>query len=191
MTEQERVRHDQLYEEGCRLAKGHILVGDYGVPPPLGWFARRGLERAIRRLRAALELAPDNWSALWMTGKIHQRLDRQPEALECLARAFDLNPSHPAIAREAGIIACDLGDAPSAVRFCRAAVQNEPSDGGLLSNLALALLISGDFAAAQSTVNAALARSPDDATIRTVHQLVGRWAQMGLQPRSTRDLFRR
>ncbi len=62
MTDEETVRHNQLYEEGCRLAKEHILSDDYGLPPALGWFVRRRLEKAIRLLNAAVVLAPDNWS---------------------------------------------------------------------------------------------------------------------------------
>src|SRR5262245_55308218 len=153
MTEQERLRHNQLYEEGCRLARGRVLVDDYGLPPRLGWLARRRLERAIRYLRAALELAPDNWSALWLLGKIHERLDRPAYALECLARAFDLNPGHRDVARAAGIAACEAGDGPGAVRFCQAAVRADPRDAGLLCNLALAFLITGDFVQARTAAS--------------------------------------
>jgi Flp pilus assembly protein TadD len=191
MTEEERLRHNRLYETGCRLAKGDILVDDYGLPPRLGWLATRRLKRAIRYLRAALELAPDNWSALWLVGKIHQRLDRPTEALEFLTRAFDLNPGHRDVAREAGIAACEAGDGVAAVRFCEAAVGADPQDAGLLSNLALALLISGDFPRAQSVMSTALARAPEDNTIKTVQKLVEARSQLGWRPNSTRELFRK
>jgi tetratricopeptide (TPR) repeat protein len=96
--------HDRVYAEGWRLIKGEIRVHDGKLPRP-GWFVRRRLKRALTCFRKALAMAPRNWSAMWATGKIHQRLGNSGEAFDWFACALDINPQHPDLAREAGILA--------------------------------------------------------------------------------------
>ena len=130
------------------------------------------MKHAITCLEAALSLRPANWSALWFIGKAQQRLGAPQEALEAFRRAYVINPTHPDVAREAAISATQVGDAPAAVRYARAAVALAPSDGGLLANLGLALLIAGDLEGAKRAADEACAPSPEDVISRQAQRLI-------------------
>src|SRR5262245_51219912 len=131
VTDDEVREHNRVYDLGWSLAKDLLLLdGDDPARRP-GWFARRRLRRAIECFEAALRIAPEGWQSIWAIGKIHQRLGETAEALGCFARAHQLKPDQPDVAREAGIAATDLGDGPRAVQFSRAAVALAPNDPGL------------------------------------------------------------
>jgi len=172
LTEAEAIEHDRAYREGWKLTEGELLLAGARLSPAPGWFAKRRLARAIACFEAALRINPGGWPSHWALGKIHQRLGRKEEALRCFARAHELAPVQPDVAREAGITAADLGDGPGAVRFLEAAIAASPADGGLQSNLALAHLLCGDVAAARAAVERAAALLPEDAIVCKVQGVV-------------------
>ena len=65
-----------------------------------------------------------------------------------------------------------LGDGETAVRFAKAAEQLEPTNGWILSNLAIAYLVSGDIRAAQQAIERALVVTPHEETVRAALHLV-------------------
>ena len=162
LSDEEIERHNRHYETGWKLIEGLILVHDTGPTAPPGWLARRRLRRAARCFEHALAISPRGWQSLWALGKIHQRPDDSREALRCFGRAFDISPDQPDVAREAAAEALSVGDGRLAVRYCRAAIEAMPGDPGLVANLALALLISGKPAEAQSAISEATQRAPQD-----------------------------
>ncbi len=172
LTEAEAIEHDRVYREGWGLIEGEILLAGSRFRGPPGWFAKRRLTKAIACFEAALAIHPEGWPSLWALGKIHQRLGRNDEALRCFARAHELKPDHPDVAREAGITAADLGDGSAAVKFLEAAMAASPGDGGLPSNLALAHLLCGDVAAARAAVARAAVLLPDDPIVHKVERVV-------------------
>jgi tetratricopeptide (TPR) repeat protein len=190
LTDNQVREHDRVYRRGWKLIEGKLLIADRSPPQKLGWLARRKLRQAIACFDAALKIAPHSWQSLWAMGKIHQRLGERPEALGCFARAHQLQPSQPDVAREAGIAASDMGDGPAAVRFTKAAIASKPEDAGLVSNLALALLIHGEIAQARAAAAEAHTRAPHDPITKTVHRIVDEVAQ-GKRPRpkTLRELY--
>ena len=189
LTPEMSKRHDLVYRQGWALIKGEIAIGNTGVSPKrIGWFGRRRLRQAITCFEAALQIAPSNWSALWLLGKIYQRLGSFNEALGCFARAHQIKPDQPDVAREAGISAIQLGDGPSAIRYCESAIASAPNDAGLVANLALACLISEDRNRAQMLANEACSRAPDDVVSKNVQRIV-REVAIGkrAQPKCGRD----
>jgi tetratricopeptide (TPR) repeat protein len=191
LTPEQTERHNELYRQGWALIEGEFLAGEDAPQrrPYPGWLARRRLRRAATCFQKALELAPDNWSAMWAIGKIHQRLTELPQALAWFERAFAANPNQPDVAREAGIVATQLGAGADAVRFSRAAVAANPDDPGLVANLALALLIHGQVSEAQRAAIDACARAPHDSVSRTVDRIVKEVASGARPvPGSGRDL---
>jgi tetratricopeptide (TPR) repeat protein len=182
LTAQQIRAHDEAYQKGCSLIEGEILLEGAASALPVPWLARRRLRKAIACFEEALGLAPRNWSALWLLGKIHQRLDEYPEALGCFARSHDLAPTEPDVAREAALAAIECGDGPAAVRFAKAAIAASPDDQGLVSNLAIAWLIAGDLTQARATAAEAAARAPDDPVCGTVLRVIDEVAA-GRRPR--------
>ena len=183
LTDEEINKHNRLCEQGWALVEGELLIGG-GPPRRLGRRSRKKLQEAMGCFEAALGIAPDKWQSMWALGKIHQRLGDDPKALDYFTKAHELDPSQADVAREAGIVATEMGDGPAAVRFTKAAIAAKPDDAGLVSNLALAHLISGSVQDAQIAAVEAVSRAPEDPVSQAVRGLVEEVAQ-GKRPRPT------
>jgi Flp pilus assembly protein TadD len=132
---------------------------------------------------------PRNWSALWLLGKIHQRLDDYEAAFRYFAQAHRLSPAEPDVAREASIAAMELGRPLEAVPIAERAVAAKPSDAGLRANLALTLLFAQRAREALAVAEDALCADPgDEITARIV--AMAREVVSGNRPcpRHVRDL---
>ena len=109
MNEQQRVEHNRAFEEAAALVKDEIPLHERPAMPEPGWWLRRKLNRAISLFERVLALNPDNWSAMWLVGKVHQRLGDFATALSWFERSYQINPSQPDVAREAAMCAMDIG----------------------------------------------------------------------------------
>lgn len=164
-------RHTELYQQACKLTEGLLILGN----DPPGRLRRRDkkrLENAVALLVEVVELNPENWPAMWLLGKIYQRLGDYAAGLAWFSRAHRVNPDQPDVAREAAIAAMDLGRPDTAVGFCERAIETNPDDAGLHANLALALLFSQRPVEAQVVVHDALARDPADEITRNIAAII-------------------
>lgn len=154
-------RHDDLYRQACGLIKDLILVQDR-TPTELNSAAQQRLADAVRLFEEVVRINPGNWQAMWLLGKIHQRLGDYEGGLRWFSRSHRVNPDHPDVAREAAIAAMDAGRPGEAVSFCERALEADSNDAGLKANLALALLFSEKPAEARAVAGEALRRAPED-----------------------------
>ena len=179
-------RHDEIFDEGSSLIEGEVLL-DGGSPSGRpGMFARRKLQKAIERFQGALEINPKGWQSMWMLGKIHQRLESQAESLFWFKKAMALAPDEPDVARETGLAAFEAGNTELALQCCQAA---RPDDPGLMANLALAHLLGGDLAEAESFVSRALELVPHDPVSGDLSQIIREVAEgTRPQPASIHDI---
>jgi tetratricopeptide (TPR) repeat protein len=181
-------RHDQLYQQASNLAYDLILLDDR-EPVPLDDAARQRLADAVKLFEEVIALNPSNWAAMWMLGKVFQRLEDPARGLEWFARAHRVNPDQPDVAREASIAAMDAGRPADAVGYCERALQVEPDNAGLRANLALALLFCERVPEAQAMAQDALARAPDDAITQNLARTIDEVAAGRLAcPHHVRDL---
>ena len=100
---------NKSYERAFALLQGEISIEG---GPPLAkphFFVRRRLQTALALLEDVLRAEPENWSAMFGAAKAHQRLGNLPAALELLEQAHRGDPSTSSYAREAGLIATQLG----------------------------------------------------------------------------------
>ncbi len=171
-TDEEAREHNRLYEEGWKLIQDELHVGPGGQRGSVGWTTRRKFVRAVQCFEGALKINPEGWESQWALGKIYQRVEEWENSLAHFARAYELNSQQPDIAREAGLVAMELGAGDDAVRYCQAAAALHPTDAGALANLALAYLIEGDLAQAESTITAARSMASDDDIARSIERLV-------------------
>jgi tetratricopeptide (TPR) repeat protein len=158
----DRARHDELYQQGCRLIEGLIILNNQ-APGPLDPPQRKRLEEAISLFVEVVGINPQNWAVMWLLGKVYQRLGEYEHGLAWFSRAHRVHPDQPDVAREASIAAMDLGRPEEAIPFCERAIAANPEDPGLRANLAVALLFSGKPAEARAVAQEALARDPADA----------------------------
>src|SRR5438128_168267 len=109
LTAEERAEHADLFAKAAEVIKDEIPLHERPNMPRPGWLLRRKLKRAISLFQRVLELNPNNWSALWLIGKVHQRLGDKLAALASFERAYHINPRQPDVAREASMSAMDIG----------------------------------------------------------------------------------
>src|SRR5437867_13025841 len=118
-------RHNRLYKQACALIEGLILLDDR-EPAPLDDDGRRRLDEAISLFDEVVRINPKNWAALWLLGKVYQRLGEYEKGLAAFARSHEIRPDQPDVAREASIAAMDLGRPEEAVVYCERALLAEP-----------------------------------------------------------------
>ena len=171
-TQDEVDRHNALVDRAEELTKDMFFIHDADPPRPLNQLNRGRLREAIRCYKEALEINPAGWPSIWLIGKIYQRLGEHATSLEWFTRAYMLNPTEPEMAREAGLAALDCGEAETALRFCQAAVDSKPDDFGLLCNLALAHMLSGNDDAAVQCATRAVQADPSDEIFANAQKLV-------------------
>jgi len=174
--------HNRLYKEACTITQGQIPLHDQPALPSPNWLLARKLRHAIALYERVIDINPTNWSAMWLVGKVHQRFGELPEALTWFERAHRTNPSQPDVVREASICAMDMGSTEKAIDYSLCAVRLEPSDGGLLANLALAYLLAGRITEAQKSINEALAAGPTDTISQAIGAMIGHFAANGRVP---------
>lgn len=160
-SEQDRLRHNELYQKAGDLIKGLLVLGNQEVVP-LQPEQRQRLEDAIPLYVEVVAIKPGNWAAMWQLGKVYQRLDDYERAFAWFSRAHRVKPDQPDVAREASLAAMDLGRPEEAIPLCECAIKARPDDPGLRANLALAYLFSGKPSAARTISQEALARDPTD-----------------------------
>ena len=185
MTEQQRVEHNKLFEEASAIVKDEIPLHDRSPLPQPGWWMRRRLKHALSLFERVLGLAPENWSAMWLVGKVHQRLGDGGAALAWFERAYQVNPSQPDVAREAALCAMDIGRGDAAVVYAHRATQIEPESPGLHANLALAYLLAGSIEEAQRSIERSLAADASDTISQTIRAIIQHFAANGRTPPKT------
>jgi tetratricopeptide (TPR) repeat protein len=185
MTEHQRLEHNKLFAEASALIENEIPLHDRPPLPRPGWWLRRKLKRAVLLFKRALDLAPENWSAMWLIGKVHQRLGEEDTALSWFERAYQVNPSQPDVAREASLCAMDVGRCDAAVIYAHRATQIEPDSAGLHANLALAYLLAGRIDEAHRSIERSLAGDASDTISQTIRTIIQHFATNGRTPPTT------
>jgi tetratricopeptide (TPR) repeat protein len=135
MLDAEQVkRHNQLYEQAYDLLRGEILIDGQPLTSHPGFLAKRRLHKAIALFETVLEMNPENWAAMFGMAKAHHRLGDKVRAFNLILEARHGNPSLSGFAREAGLVAFQLGRFREGVELTQAAIGTRPSDGSLYSN---------------------------------------------------------
>jgi len=155
------LEHDSLYEKGVALSKDLISL-DGRPQKELSQAEREQLNQAIEYFERVIQINSQNLKAMWIIGKIWQRLNEHKTAFRWFVRAHEMDPSQPDVAREASIAAMEVDQPLEAILFCERAIAARPGDPSLKSNLALALLFSGKPKDAQKVARESLKQAPKD-----------------------------
>jgi len=188
-TGDDRARHVELYHCGCGLIQG-LLLTDGNEPAALADGDRRKLLEAVPLFVEVVDIHPGNWAAMWLLGKVHERLEEYERGLQWFSRAHRVHPEQPDVVREAAITAMKLGWNDEAVHYCKCGVALQPDNAGLRANLALAQLLSEMPDEALATVREALRMDPGDAIAARLMDLI-KDVLSGKRscPRRMQDLF--
>lgn len=169
---QQIARHDALMDEAAAITDGEIWLAEERRPGKPGWFARRKLNKGLALYEQILEINPENSAAMWMIGKIYQRLRLPDKAFDYFKQAHLIDPEQPDFAREAGLTALDLGLAEEALHLCQRAIENDSKDPGLVANLAWAQVLMCDVATAQETIRKVVDDNPSDTISKAIQRVI-------------------
>jgi tetratricopeptide (TPR) repeat protein len=167
LTYTEVLSHNNMYDEAYDLVKNYILVGNGPLPDTC---SRITIEKAIRLLIQVLEINSRNYSAMYMLGKIYQRIEKYNDAIIWFEKAYSMDPTNVDFGREASLCALSSSDNDKALYFAEAILNIEPNNAGLLSNYALILFISGKINEAKLKIQQALNLDPTDIITLNVHK---------------------
>ena len=169
----EEDNHDQLYKAACQLIQPYI---EHQLEhAPLGSSAREQLQRGSEMLSHVLLLNPGNWMALWLRGIAHKCLRELEDAYDDFQGAYALEALekvNPEIGRELAGICIALGRGEEAVRISREVLDRNPTNAGLTSNYALALLIAGNVSEAEAIVESSLKIDPSSRITQTLAKAI-------------------
>ncbi len=162
--------HDELYREGTQILRPYLPL-ENGLTPgkPVDL---KDIERGRRLLARALDLSPNNWSALWFLGMASRVAGYRDEAYDAFRRAFAIKPDQVDVGRELVLQCCINGHGAEAVQVSSRVLALKPEDGGLLSNHALALLLAGEVGRARFFASKAEIAAPDNLAARGVAQVI-------------------
>lgn len=172
MTPSQLEEHNRLYKEAVQIAGNEIIIQGHPRLSDPSSSVRAKLDRALQLFSRAIDLNPDNWSAMWYVGKIHQRYGDHSAAVEWFARAHNLNSGQVDVLREASLCAMDLGRSKEAISYATSALNLRQSDAGLQSNLALAFLLAGRLDEAKQSIEKATVADPADPIAKTLSQII-------------------
>ena len=185
MTPSQLEEHNRLYKEAIQIATNEIIIQGHPRVSDPSSSVRQRLDRALPLFSRVIDLNPDNWSAMWFVGKIHQRYGDQSAALEWFARAHNLNPGQVDVSREASLCAMELGRSQEAISCASSAVRIRPSDAGLQSNLAVAFLLAGRLDEAKQSIERAAVEDPANRIVKTLSRMIDHFIASRQRPPST------
>ncbi len=185
MTEQQRAEHNRVFEEAAAIVRKEIPLDRDESPGGPGWWQHHKLKRALSLFERARELNPANWSALWLSGKVHQALGDPGAALACYERAIELNSSQPELLRHASRCALDLGRPQVALAFMQRAVEMDPNNPGFRASLALSCLLAGRIVEARVAIGQAIAGDAEDGSNRELQAIIQHFSTTSAAPPQT------
>ena len=159
LTDKETDRFNALYEKGCSLQKGLVILDGRPQRRP-GFLAKRKLKESIKTFKDALAIHPGSWQSMYCIGKALQALGDPESALTWFVRASKIEPEEPSVAKEAGLCAAQLGKHLAAIRFMKPAASAHPSDAGLQCNMGLSYLLSEQADEAEASFSQAVKADP-------------------------------
>ena len=163
-------KHDQLYKAAYDLVQPYIQHQLHDAP--LGNAAKKELRHACDMLARVLHFNPGNWAALWHFGIAKKCLRELEPAYSAFQRAYALEKANPNVGRELACICMALGKGEEAARISREVVDRNPTDAGLTSNYALALLIAGKVPEAEAAVENSLRLDPESQITKNLAKLI-------------------
>lgn len=160
----ERSEFLSIYNKACDDIRPYIWL-DEDSHKPLDASTTEGtavLEGAIAALNKCYEEQLGNWPILWMIGKAQQALSRHEEAYNTFKKALEQNENQIDVLRETAIECLILGKPAEAVYHCGTAIEENPTEYTLWSNLSISLLLNNKLDQAEQWAKKTIAQLSND-----------------------------
>ncbi len=121
---------------------------------------------ALGVLTEAVEQEPENASARFSLGVIHDKMGDLEKLIESMEKAIELDPEHATAMNYLGYTYADRNmRLPEAETLIRRALEIRPNDGYFIDSLAWVYYRKGEYARAEAEIRRALSFIPDDPVI--------------------------
>ena len=152
-----------LYTKSCNLISPYVhLEGEVLQRNPDSEDGKRDLKEGIDGLKFVIEESETNWAAQWFLGKAYQCMSDHENSYQSFLMAYRHNLTHQDILRELAL-ECLLTDRfNEAAYYCNVAIEFDPDDHTLWSNMSVAQLFNKKLEKAESWANKTLAKIPED-----------------------------
>ena len=139
----EALPSDDLHLQEFRDAVAELLLAEPDNPGALTLSARAALvtgeiERGLADITRALEITPDQWESLYVSGMLLYHAGRHEEARRSFQRALQANPLSSLVHGGLGNVFVALGENQQAADEYRAAINLDPEQATHYLNLAIA-----------------------------------------------------
>jgi tetratricopeptide (TPR) repeat protein len=161
-----------LYQESCAVIMPYIRLEGEGTERGDPSHSEANLQKGIKGLEAVLEHNPTNWSARWMLGKAKQALGLHEESYTAFLTAHRSVLTNQNVMRELALECLQTKRFTQAVHYCHVAMEFDPDDYSLWSNMAVAQLFNGNIEKAESWANKSLAKTPGDEPAMNVLKII-------------------
>lgn len=185
MTSEQIAKHNRLFDDAIHLIEGEIIIQGHAFSCTVTADVQIKFERALNYLMQVVALNSINWSAMWLIGKIYQRLDKHAIALAWFVRAYKVNSQQADIPREASISAMAIGNADEGIMYANNALGLQPLNSGLRANLAMALLLAGRVKEAQLTIADIKAGEEPNRITEKLKYIINHFIRTGSTPPTT------
>lgn len=162
----------EVYLAASKLASVIIQNTNKLADQPLEGQEKSRAEKAIGLLSTVVHFNQHHWPALWLMGKLFQRLRDYETSLIFFSRAISCSPNNGDVFREASISALELGRIAESVEYATRATEIEPNEPGLVANLALVLLVCGKVQEAAAAVELARVLNGTDTKIKRLAKVI-------------------
>lgn len=122
------------------------------------------LDGAIVAVRSSVQAAPDSVVTWFLKAKLLQEADLHEAALTAYERVAQLDPAYPRLTANRGVVRFFLDDLEGAIEDLDRALEEEPTDGAALFNLAVVHVVKKDFARAQRCLEKLIELEPHNAS---------------------------
>ncbi|TVQ39891.1 MAG: tetratricopeptide repeat protein [Spirochaetaceae bacterium] len=126
-------------------------------------YIRLGREtEAIERIRDFLQKRPDVWNAWFLLGWANRRLENYAEAKEAFLQAVETGSTEPDTLNELAICRMELGELDESRADLERALQRDPENAKIISNMGILSLKEGKPAEAAAFFRTVLEYEPED-----------------------------
>ena len=164
-----------LYLASCDAMMPYLRLegeGDEVKKDPSSEEGQQVLNASILGLQTVLEHNPQNWAARWMLGKAQQALQLHEAAYESFLKAHRNIRTNEDVMRELALECLQTKRFSQAVHFCHVAIEFEPDDFTLWSNMAMSQLFNKNIDNAETWAKKTLEKIPDDEPASVVLKLI-------------------
>jgi tetratricopeptide (TPR) repeat protein len=160
---------EALFKTAGKVITEHLVTA--GEKPLSGDVAKQ-VSEAVKMLERVVAVCPDSWKVHWCLGKGEMALGDYEIAYQSLRRAYELERNAETVPRELAGVCLQLGKFDEAVDIAENATSLDPSNTGLIGNLALAYLLAGRTEEARRAISAALKIDGNDEINKLLFQFI-------------------